>query len=205
MTSPMNPPLPAPPCRLVLNNSVKSNMTYSHKAVLLSVSRLYFFASFQDCASGSTLRCTTKMPDKGTIQRFKVNSSHLSLQLLNLKAGGKKESVKSAAAIVLISFFRIIFFLRHQVDFFFLPPHFWHTIPSWNVPIPVSVCFAFWARKRIIFHFNSMISQRWLSAAPNVIFTLWPICPTSADRIIAGPTELKCWQNNSSRWLTAVE
>lgn len=120
-----------PPCRMVLNNSVKSNMTYSHKPVLFSVWRLYFFASFQDCASGSTLRWTTKMPDKGTIQRFNVNSSHLSLQLLNLKAGGKKESVKSAAAIVLIFFIiiiiifsssdiRLIFFLLSS-DILYLP------------------------------------------------------------------------------------
>lgn len=162
-----------PPCRMVLNNSVKSNMTYSHKPVLFSVWRLYFFASFQDCASGSTLRWTTKMPDKGTIQRFNVNSSHLSLQLLNLKAGGKKESVKTAAAIVLIFFYYYyyFFFLRHQVDFF--SPQFWHTIPSCHIPIPVSVCFAFWARRHIIFHFNSMISQQWLSAARNVIFAFY--------------------------------
>lgn len=105
VTSPVNLLPPITPCRMVLNNSVKSNMTCSHKPVLLSVCRLYFSASFEDCASGSTLRWTTKMPDKGTIQRFNVNSSHLPLQLLNLKAGGKRKSVKPAAAMVLIFYY----------------------------------------------------------------------------------------------------
>lgn len=118
------PPSPIAPCRMVLNNSVRSNMTCSHKPVLLSVCRLYFSASFQDCASGSTLRWTTKMPDKGTIQRFNVNSSHLPLQLLNLKAGGKKKSVKPATAIVLIFPFFIllvvvVFFVSSDIRLIF--------------------------------------------------------------------------------------
>lgn len=76
-----------------------------------------------------------------------VNTSHLFLLLLNLKAG--KNTVDIARSTD----------LQNSSDTRLNSLQSRHIIPFYLIPLPLSVCFALWLRRYIIFHFNNMISQ----------------------------------------------